>query len=430
MGLIASINSVTVTPAHIKPGDSVSIAVSLTAGSRKLTSLQCALYGTIDGVNYLATPLVTKSVSIAANATSTVTFTTTASAQNAQVDGRITAFAAGVNSSIHNVPLFFGFRNIESNITSGSSVNSQQESASVGQFNYETDAGAGAFGKHYNPSIELLVIERARYDPEANSFYPDDEGERALVSCILTMDDPEDGQHFPCLLQWGGNSAAICHSGASSIHNRTTGRWSYSDRAWFGSGMTRNIWPLSDFSFDAGSGYEITCAYGDEYESETLVYTLSAAFANVNLSGTGKGVAFGKFSASTEENPLFECAYPAKFQNDVAVSGKAEFRGDISVPNMSLFRRVTVTDTMSFAAGGNKGDSGTVNIDVPAGYKPLAVAQFRVSGTGASYVHLYRLTLDVSANTLTWGAMSINSNATSPTLTVVVLCFRMTPENS
>ena len=416
MALITSINSVSVTPTHIKPGDSVTIAVSLTAGSRKLTGLQCALYGAIGSVNYLATPLVTKSVSIAANATSTVTFTTTASALNAQVDGRITAFAAGANSSIHNVPLLFGFRTVESNITSGSSVNSQEESASVGQFNYETDAGAGAFGKHYNPCIEALVIERARYDPGVNIFYPDDEGERALVTCVLSMDDPEDGQHFPCLLQWAGNTATICHSGASSIHNRTTGRWSYSDRAWFGSGMTRNIWPLFDFSFDTGSSYEITCVYGDEYESAALVFTLSAAFANVNLSGTGKGVAIGKFSASTVEQPLFEVAsgYKSVFFGD------AQFSGNVSVPADGLFKTITVSKSGNVSTG-SATFSGTIAVDAGAGWEPVALVGFKISQTWC-FVSQCQLTASGVEFAVRYRGSS--SSNQSVTMTVNLLCVR------
>ena len=355
--LIASVNSVTVTPTHIKPGDSVSISVSLKAGSRKLTGLKCALYGTIGGVNYLATPLIDKTVNIAANATSTVTFTATASAQSAQVDGRITAYAAGANNSIHDVPLLFGFREVESNISSGGSVDSQKETASVGQFLYETETEAGGFGKHYNPTIEYLNIERSTYDSEANVFRADDEGVRALVSCVLSMDDPDDDQHFACLLTWGSDTAQISHSHGMTIHNRTTDRYSYADREWFGEGMTRNIWPLFDYEFPKATATVITCTYGDDYESDTVVFTLSPAFANVNLSGTGKGVAFGKFSASTEGNPLFECEYPAQF------SDSAAFGGNIAVGSGKLLKvvNVTVASSLSIAAGASADCTATVN---------------------------------------------------------------------
>lgn len=406
--LIAAVTDVSVTPEHIKPGDSVTIAVSLTAGSRKITSLQCALYGAIDGVNYLVTPLVAQNVNIAANATATVTFTATASAQNAQVDDRITAFAAGANNSIHDVPLLLGFRTVESNITSGGSGDFQEETASVGQFLYGTETAAGAFGKHYNPTIVSLNIERASYDAVANVFRPDDEGVRALVSCVLSMDDPQDGQHFPCVLAWGNYTAAICHSHGTSIHNRSTDRWSYADRAWFGEGMTRNIWPLFDYEFPKGTDTIITCTYGDDYESDTVVFVLRAAFANINLSGTGKGVAIGKFSASTEEQPLLE----------VAEDYKSVFYGDVIVMENTLIKVVSVS------ASGNMGTgtttmSKTITVDAGDGYTPIGIVGFRTSNSNCI---VYRAQLDGS-NVEMSCRYSGSSSSTSITLTADVLCL-------
>lgn len=51
---------------------------------------------------------------------------------------------------------------------------------------------------------------------------------------------------------------------------------------------------------------------------DSVEEVLERAFANVHLSGcTTGGVAFGKFSSSTEDNPYFECVYPTIITNDI-----------------------------------------------------------------------------------------------------------------
>ncbi len=406
MGLIASVSDVVVTPAHIKPGDSVTVTCNITAGSSALTGFDAALYGTIEGVNYLATPIISKAASVSANATKAVTFTATASALGATPDGRMTASAAGANAGIHDVRLSFGFRAVT---RSGGA-----ENASVGAFMYATADVAGAFGKHYNPSIASLRIERATYDSEANVFRPDDEGVRALVSCVLAMDDPEDGQHFPCTLTWGNNTAAICHSGGTSIHNRGTDRWSYSDRAWFGEGKTRNIWPLFDYEFPKGSDAIITCTYGDDYESDTVVYVFRAAFANINLSGTGRGVAIGKFSASTDGNPLFE----------VAEGYRSLIMGDLVTPLGRLLKVVTVSDSGTVSTGATT-MSKTKAVEPGDGWTPVGIVGFRVSN---SFCVLTRAQIDGGSVEMSCRYNGTSSSGLTVTLTADVLCLHTSIE--
>ena len=403
MGLIASVADVVVTPSHIKPGDSFTIACNITAGSTAITGFTCALYGQIGGVNYLISGLL-NGTSISANATKAVTITGTASAATAQPDGRATAFAAGAEAGVHDVRLFFGFRTV--------TKQGGEEAASVGYFMYETEDVAGAFGKAYNPSIDTLLIERATYDSEANVFRPDDEGVRALVSCVLSMDDPEDGQHFACTLTWGANTAAICHSGSMSIHNRGTDRWSYCDRAWFGEGKTRNIWPLFDYEFAKGVETEITCTYGDDYESDTVVYVFRAAFANINLSGTGRGVAIGKFSASTDGNPLFE----------VAEDYRSHIMGDLVTPLGRLLKVVTVSDSGTVSTGATT-MSKTKAVEPGDGWTPVGIVGFRVSN---SFCVLTRAQIDGGSVEMSCRYNGTSSSGISITLTADVLCLHTT----
>lgn len=66
-------------------------------------------------------------------------------------------------------------------------------------------------------------------------------------------------------------------------------------------------------TFSNGSGWAFLLVLSNGLESVSARTTLGKAFANVHLSGASTGgVAFGKFSASEEGAPLFECAYPAR----------------------------------------------------------------------------------------------------------------------
>ena len=62
------------------------------------------------------------------------------------------------------------------------------------------------------------------------------------------------------------------------------------------------------FLLTVTNGYETTNAYG----------SIPRAFANIHLAGlTTGGVAFGKFSSSTQGNPKFECEFPALFNGGI-----------------------------------------------------------------------------------------------------------------
>lgn len=81
---------------------------------------------------------------------------------------------------------------------------------------------------------------------------------------------------------------------------------------------------FNSFSFSKYINYYITVELGDEYEKSVVTYNVPAAFVNVHLSScpTG-GVAFGKFSASTEQNTIFECNYKAVLYSQLDVKGTA-----------------------------------------------------------------------------------------------------------
>lgn len=370
-----TVDNIVITPSHIMPGDSVTIKFDITSDT-SLSGFKIALYCKIDDVNYLATPII-NGTSVTANTPKTVTLTSTASARTATVDGRITAFAAGENNSIHDVPLYLGFREISPLVIGANLI-----SAGTGEFWAENTNVASAFGASANPSIENLLIERASYNNETNMFYLDDEGERAFVSCKLALGDESAASGFECWLTWGNNSSRVCAGIAMSLYNRGTGMWSYGYEWLFG-GLERDYCILYNYSFDADNWTTFTCTYSDAYESVSKTFILTPAFANVHLSGTGKGVAFGKFSSSTEGNPLFECEYPAQFGSNASISGNASITGDtsfggnVAVGSGKLLKVVNVAVASSVSIAGGSSGEYEVTVNPGAGWTPICTTGTR-----------------------------------------------------
>lgn len=75
-------------------------------------------------------------------------------------------------------------------------------------------------------------------------------------------------------------------------------------------------------TFSNGSDWYILLVVSNGYESNSATCSIPRAFANLHLSGcTTGGIAFGKFSASTENVPKFECMYPAYLYGGIAQIG-------------------------------------------------------------------------------------------------------------
>ena len=97
------------------------------------------------------------------------------------------------------------------------------------------------------------------------------------------------------------------------------------------SGVTVSAAPISGVTIGSGvkKWYRMEFAYTATTESgvsstETVstAFLISNVFTNVHLAGKKKGgVAFGKYSASTDDTPMFECNYPAYFYGGIAQIG-------------------------------------------------------------------------------------------------------------
>ena len=78
---------------------------------------------------------------------------------------------------------------------------------------------------------------------------------------------------------------------------------------------------------DSKRNYTLTFTIGDAYDKAVFSVLVARAFANLHLSGLATGgVAIGKFSAATQGNPLFECAFP------IVLSGSKTYGPSSSMP--------------------------------------------------------------------------------------------------
>lgn len=97
------------------------------------------------------------------------------------------------------------------------------------------------------------------------------------------------------------------------------------------SGVTVSAAPISRVSIGSGEkkwfrmefAYTATTESGvSSTETVSTTFLIGNVFTNVHLAGTKNGgVAFGKYSASTDDSPMFECKYPAYFYGGIAQIG-------------------------------------------------------------------------------------------------------------
>ena len=148
-------------------------------------------------------------------------------------------------------------------------------------------------------------------------------------------------------------------------------------------------------TFNIGYDYGLLFMIGDEYDNDSKQLEIYKAFANVHLSGTGEGVAFGKFSASTVGNPLFECEYPTEFSDDVdvggdltvdgtasisgnaSITGDTSFGGNVAVGSGKLLKVVNVSVASSVSIAGGSSGEYEVTVNPGAGWTPICTTGTR-----------------------------------------------------
>ena len=165
------------------------------------------------------------------------------------------------------------------------------------------------------------------------------------------------------------------------------------------------------FLLTVSNGYETTSAYG----------SIPRAFANIHLAGsTTGGVAFGKFSSSTEGNPKFECEFPALFNGGIE-------EVNINWQTLTVASGITTPYSAKYGGGALKcgkvgkhvyitgsiqGKSGATITTLPEGFRPTdgnkyflkacsgaRIARIMVNTAGVMSVEWLRLIKDATEYT-------------------------------
>lgn len=189
-----------------------------------------------------------------------------------------------------------------------------------------TDSYANALyliDAHSGLSIDTFNVERCTY-----SGTPSNDGAYALLDLAISKGSGATG--LTMYLYYSSSGRATTDS---SYVNLT----SYISTA-AGSGYTDNYTLLRSLqTFSANYNWDLLLVLSDSYESVFARTTLVSAWTNLDLSGLSSGgVAVGKFSGSTQGNPLFEVAYPSVFTDEVQVNAPAVFTDDVTVNGFNI----------------------------------------------------------------------------------------------
>lgn len=278
-----SIANVTLADHAIGPGEAVSVSFDVVnATSYKLTNLLIAI-----GVQTSVAPTggdVTETLRIAGT-----------QAKNTTKRYSVTLRSWGSDGYIFDDLISGGLRS-----ASGLKLvwYADIQSGSTGQIVTGTVnlTGALAIDRRCLPAVETFSLERA------TNGAPDDEGESLLATIKLGLYE----------LVW--QSSMVCRLYYAQGHTVDTSA-SYID-------LTANVSDLLDGvtdddtlitqTFSRGGDWAFLLTFGDAGEmASSGVFEVSAAFANLHLSGAATGgAAFGRFSSSTLNNPKLESEYP------------------------------------------------------------------------------------------------------------------------
>ena len=174
------------------------------------------------------------------------------------------------------------------------------------------------------PIINNLVLERCDNNGAINN-----EGEHIKLSCVLSAN-------------LYGSYSLICNK-----ENETTTYTIVSSDSFTAPVAISTVIPNLTLEKEAEATYIVTftAQYGDlASETYTSTGTIKGLFVNMHLSAARQGgVSFGKFSTADDENPKFECEYPAYFSNGIYV-GSVPYTLNIEAGTL-LFGHLTTSST-------------------------------------------------------------------------------------
>ena len=171
-----------------------------------------------------------------------------------------------------------------------------------------TISGVKYIDKYYNPQITLDAWR-----------YPNDEGTTLAATMRVQLAEGNNASSFTAKMYYAKDAKATT---SSTVLNMNVSR-----DILFGVGYSANTSILPG-TFVNGSVYSFLLVVTDGIETASAMCVVDRAFANLHLAGlkTG-GVAIGKFSASANGNPLFECAFP------IVLSGSKTYGPESSMPS-------------------------------------------------------------------------------------------------
>ena len=154
-----------------------------------------------------------------------------------------------------------------------------------------TVSGVQYIDRYYNPQITLDVWR-----------HPNDESTALAATMKVELAEGNSGSGFTATMYYAQDERATTESSVLSMNV---------DRdVLFGVGYSANTGILPG-TFANSSVYSFLLVVTDGIETASAMCIVDRAFANLHLSGQATGgVAIGKFSAATNGNPLFECAFP------------------------------------------------------------------------------------------------------------------------
>lgn len=222
------------------------------------------------------------------------------------------------------------------------------------------------------PMYLTITYESGEYLPEITNFTvqrclangtPDAEGQYALAQFTARIAKPgaDDGAAYSILLTDGQGNDVISASGFSAVSG-------YVSAAGVTTVAPRNV----QYAGTVETPFTLTIIYHDEIVSATQMLFPSSTNVSLSTCSTG-GVAFGRYSRSTENNPLFECAYPATFEKLVTFEG--------GVSGISAMQHGFIVPTGEKVAS-NHHDAYTVTFDEEFDDVPWVIAGFQSNDTG------------------------------------------------
>lgn len=177
----------------------------------------------------------------------------------------------------------------------------------------------------YRLSVAAKNVQFERYAQYGSEYRKDDEGSSVMGAFALSLPEGRTASDITVA------SVRITNNGGDDVQTVTIPATVIS-AALMENGYVETAPSLfASVEFDTAYNYTMVFTIGDAYNTYSFSVLVARAFANVHMSGcpTG-GVAFGKFSAATDGNPLFECSYP------IVLTGAKSYGADADKPTDAI----------------------------------------------------------------------------------------------